>query len=56
MQPCRAVLDRVAQAPAVEAPAVGLAREHRLTGRGVAGAALVVEITLAHLMAFPAEA
>ena len=52
----RAVLERVAQAPVEEAPAVGLGREHRLTGRALAGAALVVEDTVAHLMAFPAEA
>lgn len=39
-----------------EAPAVGVGREHRLAGRALAGAALVVEDTVAHLMAFPAEA
>jgi hypothetical protein len=39
--------------PVEEAPAVGLEREHRLAGMGVAGAALVVEETVAHLMAFP---
>ena len=37
-------------------PAVGLGREHRLAGNAVAGAALVVEDTVAHLMAFPLEA
>jgi hypothetical protein len=52
----RAVLEKVAQAPVEEAPAVGLGREHRLAGRVLAGAALVVEDTVAHLMAFPAEA
>jgi hypothetical protein len=52
----RAVLEAVAQAPVEEAPAVGVGREHRLAGRGLAGAALVVEDTFAHLMAFPAEA
>ena len=52
----RAVLQAVAQAPVEEAPAVGLGREHRLAGRAVAGAALVVEDTVAHLMAFPLEA
>jgi hypothetical protein len=49
----RAVLDGLAQTPVEEAPAVGLGREHRLAGKGVAGAALVVEETVAHLMAFP---
>jgi hypothetical protein len=52
----RALLEGLAQAPVEEAPAVGLGREHRLAGKGVAGAALVVEETVAHLMAFPAEA
>jgi hypothetical protein len=52
----RGVLEAVAQAPVEEAPAVGLGREHRLAGRALAGAALVVEDTIAHLMAFPAEA
>ena len=42
--------------PVEEAPAVGVGREYRLAGRAVAGAALVVEDTVAHLMAFPAEA
>jgi hypothetical protein len=52
----RAVLDRLARAPVAEAPAVGLGRELRLGGTAVAGAALVVDDTVAHLMAFPAEA
>jgi hypothetical protein len=52
----RAVLEGLAQAPAEEAPAVGLGREHRLAGEAVAGAALIVEDTVAHLMAFPAKA
>jgi hypothetical protein len=52
----RAVLDAVAQAPVEEAPAVGLGREHRLGGGALTGAALVVEGTVAHLMAFPAGA
>jgi hypothetical protein len=52
----RAVLEAVAQAPVEEAPAVGLGREHRLAGNTVAGAALVVEDIVAHLMAFPLEA
>ena len=50
----RTLLEGLAQAPVEEAPAVGLGREHRLAGKGVAGAALVVEETVAHLMAFPA--
>ena len=33
----RAVLEAVAQAPVEEAPAVGLAREHRLAGCALAG-------------------
>ena len=52
----RAVLEGLAQAPAEEAPAVGLGREHRLAGESVAGAALIVEDTVAHLMAFPTKA
>ena len=50
----RSVLEALAQAPVEEAPAVGLGREHRLAGNALAGAALVVEDTVAHLMAFPA--
>jgi len=52
----RAVLEGLAQAPVEEARAVGLGREHRLAGNALAGAALVVEDTVAHLMAFPVEA
>jgi hypothetical protein len=52
----RGVLQTVAQAPVEEAPAVGLGRERRLTGRALAGVALVVDDTVAHLLAFPAEA
>jgi hypothetical protein len=52
----RAVLEAVAQAPVEEAPAVGLGREHRLAGSTLAGAALVVEDAVAHLMAFPIDA
>jgi hypothetical protein len=37
-----------------DAPAVGLGPKHRLAGKAMAGAALVVEDTVAHLMAFPA--
>ncbi len=47
------VLDAVRQAPLELAPAVGLGTEYRLGG-AVAGAALVHEDRLAHLMAFPA--
>ena len=50
----RALLESLTQAPVEEAPAVGLGREHRLAGKAMAGAALVVEDTVAHLMAFPA--
>jgi hypothetical protein len=52
----RALLEGLARAPVEEAPAVGLGREHRLGGKAVAGAALVVGDTVAHLMAFPTEA
>jgi len=52
----RAVLERLAQAPVEEAPAVGLGHEHRLAASALAGAALVVGDTVAHLMAFPVEA
>jgi len=50
------VLQRVAACPVEPAPAVGLGSEYRLTGPTIAGAALVVEDRLAHLMAFPAPA
>lgn len=50
------VLERVLRARVEEAPAVGLGRELRLRGASVQGAALLVEDTLAHLMAFPAAA
>jgi hypothetical protein len=50
------VLGTLAQAPVEEAPAAGLGREHRLVGEGLAGAALSVEDTVAHLMAFPIDA
>ncbi len=48
-----ALLKDLAQAPAEDAPAVGLGREYRLAGNAMAGAALVVEDKVAHLMAFP---
>ena len=40
--------------PVEAAPAVGLGVEYRLTGLQTAGAALVAEERVAHLMAFPA--
>jgi hypothetical protein len=46
-------MSSLAQVPVEDAPAVGLGREHRLAGDGVAGAALTVDDTVAHLMAFP---
>ena len=52
----RALLQGLALAPVEDAPAVGLGREHRLAGKAVAGAALVVEDLVAHLMAFPVGA
>jgi hypothetical protein len=51
-----AVLKEIAQSPAIRVPAIGLGHELRLTGRTVAGAALVVDDRVAHLMAFPAAA
>jgi hypothetical protein len=51
-----AVLERVLRARVEEAPAVGLGRELRLRGPSLHGAALLVDDTLAHLMAFPATA
>jgi len=51
-----AVLQRIASCPAELAPAVGLGSEHRLVGLQTAGAALVADDRLAHLMAFPAAA
>jgi hypothetical protein len=50
----RVVLARLRRAPVEDAPAVGLGREHRMAGGHVAGAALVVDDLVAHLMAFPA--
>jgi hypothetical protein len=49
-----AVLRALAAAPVENAPAVGAGEEHRLTGRRLAGALLVVDHTVAHAMAFPA--
>jgi hypothetical protein len=47
------ILEMLATCPVESAPAVGLGEEHRWTGKGLAGAALVVEGWVAHLMAFP---
>ena len=52
----RVTLARLRRLEVEEAPAVGLGREHRITGERVAGAALVVDDVVAHLMAFPAPA
>jgi len=49
-------LARLRRQPMEEAPAVGLGREHRMAGDHVAGAALLVDDVVAHLMAFPASA
>ena len=48
-----AVLEALAQGQVEPAPAVGLGGEHRLGTPGLAGAALVAQGRLAHLMAFP---
>jgi hypothetical protein len=49
-----AVLSAVAQGQAESAPAVGLGEESRLGAPGLAGATLVAQERVAHLMAFPA--
>ena len=41
-------LARLRRLEVEEAPAVGLGREHRITGERVAGAALVVDEVVAH--------
>ena len=43
----------VPAAPADEARAIGLGREHRIAGNHAAAAARVVDDVVAHLMAFP---
>jgi len=48
-----AVLEALAQGQAEPAPAVGLGDEYRLSTPGLAGATLVVQGQVAHLMAFP---
>jgi hypothetical protein len=49
-----AMLEALAQAQAEPAPAVGLGEEYRLGTPGMAGATLVAQGWVAHLMAFPA--
>ena len=48
-----AVLATVAQGQAEPAPAVGLGEEYRLGTPGLAGATVVAQGRVAHLMAFP---
>ena len=50
-----ALLNMLAACPVEPAPAVGLGAEYRLAGEGVAGATLVTEGRVAHLMAFPVQ-
>jgi hypothetical protein len=47
------ILARVARGQAEPAPAVGMGAEYRLAGPRLAGAALVTQRRVAHLMAFP---
>ncbi|MGH2602767.1 MAG: ARPP-1 family domain-containing protein, partial [Dehalococcoidia bacterium] len=49
-----AALEVLAQGQAEPAPAVGLGEEHRLSSARLAGAGLVAQGRVAHLMAFPA--
>jgi hypothetical protein len=51
-----AVLRRLSRCPVETALAVGLGDEYRLTGAKTAGAALVADDRVAHLMAFPVVA
>jgi len=51
-----AVLRRLSGCPIEAAPAVGLGIEYRLTGEKTAGAALIADDRVAHLMAFPVAA
>ena len=48
-----AVLSALAQSQAEPAPAVGLGEEYRVSTPGLAGATLVAQGRVAHLMAFP---
>jgi hypothetical protein len=50
------LLDDLSRCPVALAPAVALGEEVRLEGRHLAGAALVAEDRVAHLMAFPRPA
>ena len=52
----RALLARIAALPIEEAPAVGLGHELRIAAQDAAGAALLVDDRLAHLMVFPTAA
>jgi len=52
----RALLAGIAALPINEAPAVGLGHELRIAAQDAAGAALVVDDRLAHLMVFPTAA
>jgi ARG and Rhodanese-Phosphatase-superfamily-associated Protein domain len=49
------LLKLLADCPVELAPAVGIGEEYRLAGKKLAGAALVAEERVAHLMAFPAD-
>jgi hypothetical protein len=48
------VLAMLSRCPAEKTPAVGVGTEYRFTGARVAGAVLVADDRVAHLMAFPA--
>jgi hypothetical protein len=50
------LLKMLAACPVQPAPAVGIGEEYRLAGEKLAGATLVAEERVAHLMAFPADA
>ena len=50
-----AILNMLAACPVEPAPAVGLGAEYRLAGEQLAGATLVAEERVAHLMAFPVQ-
>ena len=49
------MLEAILNAPVEQAPGVGLGEEYRLIGDDVAGAVLIGEDRLAHLMAFRAS-
>ena len=50
------LLTRLSTCPVEPAPAVGLGAEYRLAGQQLAGATLVAEERVAHLMALPRPA